>query len=99
MTSRKYPNGPRKATGILVPSGNVRQAAAAVLRLTRDRDTWRAWSAAARRIAEQEFAAEPFGERNRSAILRSLLRIYSAQAARETHRRLEQETVAEDNRR
>ncbi len=61
----------KQGAGILVPCGNVRQAAAAVLRLTQDRGRWRVWSGAARRIAEEEFPPSRFGE-ELDAILKHL---------------------------
>lgn len=52
----------REGSGILVHCGDVRHAAAAVLQLTQDPGGWRAWSAAARRIADEEFPPSRFGE-------------------------------------
>jgi glycosyltransferase involved in cell wall biosynthesis len=51
----------REGAGILVECGDVAQAASAVLRLTHDRGAWDVWSAAAQRIADEQFLPSRFG--------------------------------------
>jgi len=52
----------KQGAGVLVPCGNARQAARAVLHLTQDEDAWGAWSAAAKRVAEEQFPPSRFGQ-------------------------------------
>jgi glycosyltransferase involved in cell wall biosynthesis len=62
----------RDGAGILVDSGNVRAAAAAVLRLTKNPPFWLTSSAAARRIVEEQFPVGRFGK-DLAAVLAEVL--------------------------
>jgi glycosyltransferase involved in cell wall biosynthesis len=62
----------RDGAGILVDCGNIRQAAAAVLRLTQDPPFWLESSAAARRIVEEQFPVGRFGK-DLAAVLAEVL--------------------------
>ena len=52
----------REGAGILVPCGDVSQAAAAVLQLTQNPSLWRTYSAAALRLAKDYFPPNRFGQ-------------------------------------